>query len=170
MSIMAELEIEEIRYIKLQETLSLFDDGFAEAELLQQALAGAQVNVNQATANLVEILAEIGAIWIEMHDESTSMAQTLAPIHRDGSGETVESLGIGEDITISVPGATQLDLQIYSSTGESIFEATTDGSELNWDGTDSSGSPLRADRYYCRLAVTDADGNTRTEIVIIIIS
>ena len=170
MSIMADLEIEEISYIKLQDTLDLFDLAFEEADLLQQALSGAQVNINQAMSNLVDIMADIGAIWIGVHDDSTSMAQALAPIHRDGSGETIESLGIGEEITVTVAGAMQLELQIFNSTGDSIFEATADGSELSWDGTDSNGSPLGADRYYCRLAVTDSDGNTRTEIVIIIIS
>lgn len=164
------LSISGVSYEGLSESIPMLEEALSQAEQLQAALSGQSVDINAVALRLTELMNDIGQVWNDVGLASIESAALNVPVHTDSNGAVIESFSRGDEVTISVAEAASLNLEIYSSAGELIYSQEAEGNSLTWDGNSNDGRLLAPDRYYCRLEVTDAQGNTRIEIVQLIIA
>jgi hypothetical protein len=166
---MSGLTIDGVNYSALKDTVPLFESALDQVKLLQDALAGKQVDLPAVTKQLVDYLTQIGKIWVQIGTDSTSASQAQTPLELNSQGQIANSYRAGDALTFSLQGATHLKIEIFSKTGTLVYSKESDGSQFTWDGKGSDGKTLSADHYYCRLTATDSSSKTHINILQILV-
>ncbi|MBI1730384.1 gliding motility-associated C-terminal domain-containing protein [Candidatus Acetothermia bacterium] len=169
MTQMSNLAIDGVSYKGLKDTVPLFESALDQVKVLQDYLAGKQVNLTVATQQLVDILTQIGKLWVQVGKDSTLASQAQTPLELNSQGQSANSYRAGDALTFAMQGATHLKIEIFNKTGSLVYSKESDGSQFTWDGKGSDGKTLSADHYYCRLTATDSSSKTHINILQILI-
>lgn len=146
-------------------TSALLDEALVEAGKLQDALNGKpNVDVDDATANLVDLLGRIGTQWRTVGTAIADAHQSWSVEFADPDGAPIARYEAGEPMTISVSNASSLTLFVYNEAGDQVYVAGGPRRTLLWRGTDPTGAALPAGTYYYRLLIGNGTPRARVEL------
>ncbi len=168
---LAALLIEGVNLADLRETIALMDRALEEARRLQEAAEGAEeIDIEAVTQELLDVLSQIGAQWETTADGFAQSGSASLARFTTVQGNPITQYKASEELVIAHDRAQRLRWEVFRETGEPVFSAGAEGSQLRWRGVDSSGRALPPGRYFYRLTVIDGREASRVELGQVILS
>lgn len=168
---LAALSIEGVGLTELSATIALMDQALEEAKRLQEAAdGGAEVDVEGATQELLDVLSQIGAQWESTADGFVQSGSASLARFTTVQGNPVKEYRTAEELVITHDRAESLRWEVFDENGDPVVSVEAGGPQLRWRGVDASGRALPPGRYYYRLTAVGGRGTNRVELGQIVLS